>query len=49
MSERDGDVTVFGRLLVAGAGAVAARYALRVIRTAPPAPALERTNFRGRT
>ncbi|WBB94623.1 hypothetical protein [Verrucosispora sp. WMMC514] len=42
-------MTVFGRLLVAGAGAVAARYALRVIRTAPPAPALERTNFRGRT
>nr|WP_205809406.1 hypothetical protein [Micromonospora sp. HNM0581] len=30
-------------------GAVGARYALRVIRTAPPAPALERSNFRGRT
>ncbi|GIJ36295.1 hypothetical protein SAMN05216284_118135 [Micromonospora sediminimaris] len=49
MSERDGDVTVFGRLLVAGIGAVAARYALREIRTSPPAAALERTNFRGRT
>ncbi|MBQ1024793.1 hypothetical protein [Micromonospora sp. C95] len=42
-------MTVFGRLLVAGAGAIAARCALRVIRAAPRAPALERTNFRGRT
>ncbi|MER6595025.1 hypothetical protein ABT214_24900, partial [Micromonospora purpureochromogenes] len=38
-----------GRLLAAAAGAATARYALREIRTAPPAPALERTNFRGRT
>ncbi|GAB3843458.1 hypothetical protein GCM10029963_18340 [Micromonospora andamanensis] len=42
-------MTIVGRLLVAGIGAVAARYALREIRTAPAAPALERTNFRGRT
>ncbi|GIJ12883.1 hypothetical protein ACFFMR_05065 [Micromonospora andamanensis] len=42
-------MTILGRLLVAGIGAVAARYALREIRTAPAAPALERTNFRGRT
>ncbi|WP_091091494.1 hypothetical protein [Micromonospora nigra] len=38
-----------GRLLVAGAGAALARYALREVRTSPVAPALERTNFRGRT
>lgn len=38
-----------GRLLAAAVGAATARYALREIRTAPPAPALERTNFRGRT
>ncbi|MFF0177230.1 hypothetical protein ACWD6L_29625 [Micromonospora profundi] len=38
-----------GRLLIAGAGAAAARYALREVRTAPVGPALERTNFRGRT
>ncbi|MFI9643368.1 hypothetical protein ACIG87_25505 [Micromonospora sp. NPDC051925] len=38
-----------GRLLAAAAGAAAARYALREIRTAPVGPALERTNFRGRT
>ncbi|SCE67728.1 hypothetical protein GA0070607_0273 [Micromonospora coriariae] len=37
-----------GRLLIAGAGAAAARYALREVRTAPVGPALERTNFRGR-
>ncbi|MEV2242073.1 hypothetical protein [Micromonospora sp. NPDC049891] len=42
-------MTVLGRLLTAGIGAVAARYALHGIRTAPAAPALERTNFRGRT
>ncbi|SCF45992.1 hypothetical protein [Micromonospora mirobrigensis] len=39
----------WGRLLAAGAGALAARYVLREVRTAPVAPALERTNFRGRT
>ncbi|MEU1888935.1 hypothetical protein [Micromonospora sp. WMMD987] len=39
----------FGRLLAAAAGAATARYALREIRTAPVGPALERTNFRGRT
>ncbi|MCW3843842.1 hypothetical protein ONA70_27460 [Micromonospora yasonensis] len=38
-----------GRLLAVGAGAVAARYVLREVRTSPGAPALERTNFRGRT
>ncbi|MBM0239831.1 hypothetical protein JNW88_26825, partial [Micromonospora sp. ATA32] len=38
-----------GRLLIAGAGAAAARYVLREVRTAPVGPALERTNFRGRT
>ncbi|MDG4801478.1 hypothetical protein [Micromonospora sp. WMMD980] len=38
-----------GRLLAVGAGALAARYALREVRTSPGAPALERTNFRGRT
>ncbi|MEU4402364.1 hypothetical protein ACIQH6_29180 [Micromonospora orduensis] len=38
-----------GRLLIAGAGAAAARYALREVRSAPVGPALERTNFRGRT
>lgn len=37
------------RLLVAGAGALAARYVLREVRTAPVGPALDRTNFRGRT
>ncbi|MCX5064260.1 hypothetical protein OOJ91_00080 [Micromonospora lupini] len=40
---------MLGRLLIAGAGAAAARYALREVRTAPVGPALERTNFRGRT
>ncbi|MFG1654341.1 hypothetical protein ACGFIE_30850 [Micromonospora sp. NPDC049275] len=40
---------MLGRLLIAGAGATAARYALREVRTAPVGPALERTNFRGRT
>jgi len=40
---------MLGRLLTAGAGAVAARYALREVRTSPAGPALERTNFRGRT
>ncbi|MGR6318754.1 hypothetical protein Q2K19_32255 [Micromonospora soli] len=38
-----------GRLLAVGVGAVAARYVLREVRTSPGAPALERTNFRGRT
>lgn len=38
----------FGRLVVAGAGAVLARSALREVRTSPVGPALERTNFRGR-
>ncbi|MCN0155194.1 hypothetical protein NDQ86_24625, partial [Salinispora arenicola] len=38
----------FGRLVVAGAGAVVARSALREVRTSPVGPALERTNFRGR-
>ncbi|MDH6466138.1 UDP-N-acetylmuramyl pentapeptide phosphotransferase/UDP-N-acetylglucosamine-1-phosphate transferase [Micromonospora sp. A200] len=38
-----------GRLLAAAVGAATVRYALREISTAPPAPALERTNFRGRT
>ncbi|PWU59189.1 hypothetical protein DLE60_17775, partial [Micromonospora globispora] len=42
-------MTRWGRLLAAGAGVVAARYVLREVRTAPVAPALERTNFRGRT
>jgi UDP-N-acetylmuramyl pentapeptide phosphotransferase/UDP-N-acetylglucosamine-1-phosphate transferase len=42
-------VTRWGRLLAVGAGAVAARYVLREVRTAPVGPALERTNFRGRT
>ncbi|MEU7842641.1 hypothetical protein AB0B39_16950 [Micromonospora sp. NPDC049114] len=40
---------MLGRLLIAGAGAAAARYALREVRTAPVGPALQRTNFRGRT
>ncbi|MET8838146.1 hypothetical protein ABZV78_30145 [Micromonospora sp. NPDC004540] len=38
-----------GRLLAVGAGALAARYVLREVRSSPAAPALERTNFRGRT
>ena len=42
-------MTRWGRLLAVGAGAVAARYVLREVRTSPGAPALERTNFRGRT
>ncbi|MCX4473101.1 hypothetical protein C5N14_29675 [Micromonospora sp. MW-13] len=42
-------MSLLGRLLIAGAGAAAARYALREVRTSPVAPALERTNFRGRT
>ncbi|MFI9530654.1 hypothetical protein [Micromonospora rosaria] len=35
--------------MVAGAGAAAARYLLREVRSAPVGPQLERTNFRGRT
>ncbi|WP_420884097.1 hypothetical protein [Micromonospora sp. CPCC 205547] len=35
--------------MAAALGAAGTRYALREIRTAPVAPALERTNFRGRT
>ncbi|MGC5019415.1 hypothetical protein [Micromonospora sp. DT47] len=42
-------MSALGRLLAAAAGAAAARYALREIRTAPVGPALQRTNFRGRT
>ncbi|WP_410814807.1 hypothetical protein [Micromonospora sp. 067-2] len=42
-------MSALGRLLIAGAGAAAARYALREVRTAPIGPTLERTNFRGRT
>ncbi|MEU7976877.1 hypothetical protein AB0B48_33085, partial [Micromonospora sp. NPDC049089] len=42
-------MSALGRLLIAGAGAAAARYALREARTSPAGPALERTNFRGRT
>ncbi|MFC8848691.1 MULTISPECIES: hypothetical protein [unclassified Micromonospora] len=42
-------MSLLGRLLIAGAGAAAARYALREARSSPAAPALERTNFRGRT
>ncbi|MEV0006000.1 hypothetical protein AB0H28_27445 [Micromonospora sp. NPDC050980] len=38
-----------GRLLAVGAGVLTARYALREVRTSPGAPALERTNYRGRT
>ncbi|MEV4545540.1 hypothetical protein GA0070609_3480 [Micromonospora echinaurantiaca] len=41
-------MSLLGRLLIAGAGAAAARYALREVRTAPVGPALDRTNFRGR-
>ncbi|MFD6263431.1 hypothetical protein ACFWFK_20085 [Micromonospora chalcea] len=37
------------RLLAVGAGVLAARYALRQTRTSPGGPALERTNYRGRT
>ncbi|MEV1073816.1 hypothetical protein [Micromonospora parva] len=42
-------MSALGRLLIAGAGAAAARYALREARTSPAGPVLERTNFRGRT
>ncbi|MEU4776125.1 hypothetical protein [Micromonospora sp. NPDC023644] len=42
-------MSLLGRLLIAGAGAAAARYALREVRTSPAGPALDRTNFRGRT
>ncbi len=42
-------MSLLGRLLVAGAGVAVARYALREVRTSPVGPALERTNFRGRT
>ncbi|MEU3457234.1 hypothetical protein ABZ671_27065 [Micromonospora sp. NPDC006766] len=42
-------MTRWGRLLAVGAGVAAARYVLREVRTCPSAPALERTNFRGRT
>ncbi|MCT2280735.1 hypothetical protein M3G91_24260 [Micromonospora chalcea] len=38
-----------GRLLAVGAGALAARYVLSQTRTSPGGPALERTNYRGRT
>lgn len=38
-----------GRLLLAGAGALAARAALRAVRDLPRHPELERTNFHGRT
>ncbi|MBB5113223.1 hypothetical protein AB0K27_29580 [Micromonospora echinospora] len=38
-----------GRLLAVGAGVLAARYTLRQTRTSPGGPALERTNYRGRT
>ncbi|MGC4897564.1 hypothetical protein [Micromonospora sp. DT31] len=38
-----------GRLLAVGAGALTARYVLRQTRTSPGGPALERTNYRGRT
>ncbi|MEU9827254.1 hypothetical protein [Micromonospora chersina] len=38
-----------GPLLAVGAGALAARYVLREVRSSPSAPSLERTNFRGRT
>jgi UDP-N-acetylmuramyl pentapeptide phosphotransferase/UDP-N-acetylglucosamine-1-phosphate transferase len=48
-AERGDRVSLLGRLLIVGAGAAAARYALRQVRTAPSAPALERVNFRGRT
>ena len=37
------------RLLVIGAGALTARAVLRAVAASPSAPALERTNFRGRT
>jgi UDP-N-acetylmuramyl pentapeptide phosphotransferase/UDP-N-acetylglucosamine-1-phosphate transferase len=40
---------VFGRLLLLGAGALAARTALRAAAAAPGSAALERTNYRGRT
>ncbi|MEU6078802.1 hypothetical protein [Micromonospora sp. NPDC047074] len=42
-------MSLLGRLLIAGAGAAVARYALREVRTSPAGPALDRTNFRGRT
>ncbi|MGC5284638.1 hypothetical protein [Micromonospora sp. DT231] len=42
-------MSTLGRLLIAGAGAAAARYALREVRVSPAGPTLERTNFRGRT
>ncbi|WFE39772.1 hypothetical protein [Micromonospora sp. WMMD998] len=38
-----------GRLLAVGAGVLTARYVLREVRQSPSAPALERTNYRGRT
>ncbi|BCJ67951.1 hypothetical protein [Polymorphospora rubra] len=38
-----------GRLLVAGVGVLAARAALGAVAATPQAPALDRTNFRGRT
>ncbi|WBC15401.1 hypothetical protein O7600_00785 [Micromonospora sp. WMMA1998] len=38
-----------GRLLAVGAGVLTARYVLREVRMWPSAPALERTNYRGRT
>jgi UDP-N-acetylmuramyl pentapeptide phosphotransferase/UDP-N-acetylglucosamine-1-phosphate transferase len=37
------------RVVLAAAGALAARAALSAVRAAPAAPALDRTNFRGRT
>ncbi|MCM0678794.1 hypothetical protein NCC78_29575, partial [Micromonospora phytophila] len=42
-------MSMLGRLLIAGAGAAVARYALREVRTSPAGPALDRSNFRGRT
>ncbi|WP_422741367.1 hypothetical protein ACN27B_21670 [Micromonospora sp. WMMD754] len=38
-----------GRLLAVGVGVLTARYVLREVRMSPSAPALERTNYRGRT
>ena len=46
---RSGTRAGLRRLLIAGAGALAARAALRAVTTAPRADALRRTNYRGRT
>ncbi|MEV1290551.1 hypothetical protein AB0J06_26105, partial [Micromonospora sp. NPDC049679] len=40
---------VAGRLVLIGAGALAARTALRAVTAQPSAETLQRTNFRGRT